>query len=103
MDASNYTLLYDALKTFRDAMLPFIISRLKETYGNGWWHDGVKRVLGDTILAELEAARERRYRKPLSSVAAPELELYEQLDVNRFVQLVDGNWRAFAPVLALLP
>lgn len=98
MDTSNYTLLYDALRTFRDAMLPFIITRLKETYGNVWWHDGVKRVLGESVLAELEATRDRRYKKPLSSVEASEIELYEQLDINRFVQLVEGNWRAFAAV-----
>jgi tetratricopeptide (TPR) repeat protein len=99
MQPTHYTRSYAVLKIFRDTMVPFTVARLRDHYGKAWWHDGVKRVLGEDGERELHAAYERRYGKPLATVERRAPEPWEMLDVNRLLQLIDGNWKAFAGVL----
>src|SRR5262245_50121943 len=93
MRSSNYGALYEGLRIFRNAMLPYIVERLQTTYGKGWWEAGVRRALGAEVSDALEQQYQRRYGKKLSVVTRPGTELYEMLDINRFLPIIQGNWK----------
>lgn len=97
--ANNYVALYRGLHIFRNAMIPFLIERLRMSYGKGWWKAGVRRALGDAVCDELEANYQKRYDKTLPVVTRSGSELWEMLDVNRFLPIIEANWKgSFADV-----
>src|SRR6185503_7860314 len=96
---NNYAALYRGVQIFRNAMLPFLIERLRMAYGKGWWKAGVQRALGEDVCNELEANYKKRYDKALPVVKRSGTELWEMLDPNRFLPIIEANWKgAFADV-----
>ncbi|HYK20926.1 MAG TPA: Swt1 family HEPN domain-containing protein [Pyrinomonadaceae bacterium] len=97
--ADNYVALYRGLHVFRNAMLPFLIERLRMAYGKEWWKAGVRRALGENVCDQLEANYQKRYDKTLPVVTRPGTELWEMLDTNRFLPIIEANWKgSFADV-----
>lgn len=90
---NNNVALYQGLFLFRNAMLPFIVKRLREAYGKGWWKAGVQQALGESGLAALERQFERRYGRKLVAVKRPGSEVYEMLDVGHFLPIIQRHWR----------
>jgi hypothetical protein len=96
---NNYAALYRGIQIFRNAMLPFLIERLRMSYGKGWWESGVQRALGENVVKELEANYKKRYEKALPVVKRSGTELWEMLDPNRFLPIIEANWKgSFADV-----
>ena len=58
---NNYTRVYQGLKLFRDAMLPFIVEKLQAAYGNRWWEQGVARCFMEKDIERLRAQFEKRH------------------------------------------
>lgn len=96
---NNNFILYQGLFIFRNAVLPFIVERLQEAYGKGWWKAGVQRALGESIATSLEKQFERRYGKKLAAVKRPGSEVHDMLDIGHFLPIIQRNWkRCFADV-----
>ena len=91
--SSNYTIVYDALRFFRNSMLPFVIDKLHKHFGKGWWEQGVKAALNNDVCKRLEKDFERRYGKQISVIKRPGTETYEMLDINRFLPIITKHWR----------
>jgi len=89
----NYIILYPALLIFRNSVLPFLVERLKKFYGKGWWKAGVRRALGDKVADTLEEQYQKRYNKSLSVVNRPGDDISEMLDLNRFLPIIQANWK----------
>jgi hypothetical protein len=92
--SDNYATVYQGLKLFRDAMLPFIIERLQAAYGNDWWEQGVRRCFRPEDVDRLEDQFYRRYGRAVPFVFRPGTNLYEILDVNHFANVLrrKRNW-----------
>jgi hypothetical protein len=90
---NNNITLYHGLVLFRNAMLPFIIERLRAFYGNGWWKAGVARVLGEDTINNLDKQFQRRYKKTLASVKRPGQDVEQMLDIGHFLPIIQGNWK----------
>lgn len=89
---SNNMILHQALFLFRNAMLSFIVERLRAAYGKEWWSTGVQRVLGEQTISALKRQFDRRYEKDLALGRPPGGELYQMLDMVHFPQIIQGNW-----------
>lgn len=100
-EKKNYVFLYRGLSIVRDALLDFIVNSLKNAYGDVWWEKGVE----PSFLPENIEILKNQFNKRFSSPAGPSrpgTELYEILDLNYFVNLVENknNWKsAFADTL----
>ncbi len=90
---NNNVILYQGLFLFRNTVLSFIIEKLQEAYGKGYWDAGVKPALGESTLAALERQFERRYKTTLASVKRPGSKVYQMLDVGHFLPIIQKNWK----------
>jgi len=88
---TNYLTLYEGLKIFRDAMLPFIVEKLQAAYGDDWWEQGVARCFKREEIERLRLLFEKRYDSLV--VERPGDELAEMLDINWFGNIIEGNWK----------
>ncbi|MBN1136865.1 MAG: DUF499 domain-containing protein, partial [Anaerolineae bacterium] len=88
---TNYLNLYEGLKIFRDAMLPFIVERLQLTYGDKWWEQGVARCFRPEDIERLRLQFEKRHDSLV--VERPGGELAEMLDINYFGNIIEANWK----------
>jgi len=88
---TNYLTLYEGLKTFRDAMLPFIVEKLQVAYGDEWWERGVARCFREEDIEHLRVLFDKR---DSLVVERPGDELAEMLDVTRFGNIFESNWQA---------
>jgi len=88
---TNYLILYEGLKLFRDAMLPFIVEKLQATYGDDWWEQGVARCFRQEDIERLRLLFEKRYDSLV--IERPGDELAEMLDINWFGNIIEGNWK----------
>jgi hypothetical protein len=87
----NYLTLYEGLKIFRDAMLPFIVEKLQAVYGDQWWEQGVARGFKPQDIERLRVQFEKRHDSLV--VERPGEELAEMLDVNWFGNILESNWK----------
>lgn len=97
----NYVFLYRGLSIVRDALLDFIVNSLKNAYGDGWWEKGVEPSFLPENIEILKSQFNKRFSSP-AGPSRPGTELYEILDLNYFVNLVENknNWKsAFAKAL----
>jgi hypothetical protein len=90
--STNYLTLYEGLKIFRDAMLPFIVEKLQAVYGDHWWEQGVARCFRQEDIERLRAQFERRHDSLV--VERPGDELAEMLDINWFGNILEAIWKA---------
>ena len=90
--STNYLILYEGLKIFRDAMLPFIVEKLQAVYGDQWWEQGVARGFRSEDIERLRVQFEKRHDSLV--VERPGEELAEMLDVNWFGNILESNWKA---------
>ncbi len=88
---TNYLTLYEGLKIFRDATLPFIVEKLQAAYGDDWWERGVARCFKQEDIERLRLLFEKRYDSLV--VERPGDELAEMLDINLFGNIIEGNWK----------
>jgi predicted AAA+ superfamily ATPase len=88
---TNYLTLYEGLKIFRDAMLPFIVEKLQAAYGDDWWEQGVARNFKEEEIEQLRILFEKRHDSLV--VERPGDELAEMLDINWFGNIIEGNWK----------
>jgi len=88
---ANYLTLYEGLKIFRDAMLPFIVEKLQAAYGDNWWEQGVARCFKQEEIERLRVFFEKRSDSLV--VERPGDELAEMLDINWFGNIIEGNWK----------
>ena len=89
--STNYLTLYEGLKIFRDAMLPFIVEKLQAAYGDDWWEQGVARCFKQEDIERLRVLFEKRYDSLV--VERPGDDLAEMLDINWFGNIIEGNWK----------
>lgn len=89
---TNYLTLYEGLKIFRDAMLPFIVEKLLAAYGDRWWEQGVARCFREEDIERLRVLFEKRHDSLV--VERPGDELAEMLDINWFGNIIESNWKA---------
>lgn len=97
----NYVFLYRGLSIVRDALLDFVVNRLKNAYGDSWWEKGVESAFRSEDIEILKSQFNKRFSNP-AGPSRPGTELYEILDLNYFVNLVENknNWKnAFAKAL----
>jgi hypothetical protein len=93
--------LFDAQIVFRNAMLSFIVERLRLVYGKQWWDRGVERVFRDEDVQRWKEQYHRRNPKPSGKDHYSDDEFKEILDFNYFPNIFDGNWNnAFKQVLS---
>ena len=96
---NNNSFLYDGLFIFRKTVLSFVVQKLQEAYGKGWWKAGVQGALGNDVTAKLEKQFSNRYGKTLSAVNRLGTELEEMLDIGYFLPIIQKNWkRCFAGI-----
>lgn len=89
---TNYLTLYEGLKIFRDAMLPFIVEKLQAAHGDNWWEQGVARCFKPEDIERLRVLFEKRHDSLV--VERPGDELAEMLDINWFGNIIESNWKA---------
>ncbi len=90
---NNNSFLYDGLFIFRKTVLSFVVQKLQEAYGKGWWKAGVQGALGNDVTAKLEKQFSNRYGKTLSAVNRPGTELEEMLDIGYLLPIIQKNWK----------
>lgn len=88
---TNYLALYEGLKVFRDAMLPFLVEKLQAAYDDRWWEQGVARCFKKEEIERLRVQFEKRQDSFV--VERPGDELAEMLDINWFGNIIEGNWK----------
>jgi hypothetical protein len=88
---TNYLSLYEGLKIFRDATLPFIVEKLQMVYGDDWWEQGVARCFRPEDIERLRIQFEKRHDSLV--VERPGDELAEMLDISHFGNIIDANWK----------
>jgi hypothetical protein len=87
----NYLALYEGLEIFRDAMLPFIVEELQSVYGDPWREQDVARGFESEDIERLRLQFEKRHETLV--VERPGEELGEMLDVSRFGNILESNWK----------
>ena len=97
-EKKNYVFLYRGLSITRDFLLDFVINCLKDAYKESWWEKGVEPSFRPEDIETLKSQFSKRFSNP-AGPSRPGTELYEILDVNYIVMLVENknNWKnAFA-------
>lgn len=89
--ANNYLRLYEGLKVFRDAMVPFIEEKLQAAYGDDWWQQGVVRCFPRRDMERLRVQFEKRHDSLV--IERPGDKLVEMLDINYFGNIIEANWK----------
>jgi len=100
-EKKNYVFLYRGLSITRDFLLDFVVNSLKNAYGESWWEKGVEPAFRTEDIELLKNQFTKRFSSP-SGPSRPGTELYEILDLNYIVMLVENksNWKnAFADKL----
>jgi len=99
--ASNYALMMDALRIYREAMRKFVRTKLEEAYGDElWWPQGVaKHFKGEELIRLDELFNQRQTKK--SAVPTNVREMADMLDIAHFRTIIEGNWsRVFKAALS---
>ena len=89
----NYIILYEGLnKIFRDTMVAFIREQLENSYGDGWWKQGVAPCFKEEDLNLIQIQFEKRHSSLV--IERPGNELAEVLDASRFSNIIGykQNW-----------
>jgi hypothetical protein len=90
--ASNYALMMDALRIYREAMRKFIMGKLQEAYKDLWWPQGVAKHFKAEELERLnEIFKSRTVKK--SAVPTNVREMADMLDIAHFRTIIEANWR----------
>ena len=90
--ASNYALMMDALRIYREAMRTFVTTRLRQAYRDLWWQQGVARHFKPEEMERLEEIFQSRTIKK-SAVPTNVQEMADMLDIGHFRTIVEANWR----------
>lgn len=88
----NYALLYRGIAITRDALLQFIKNCLQGAYRDEAWERGVKRVFRAEDIEKLEIRFNKRFASP-AGPSRPGSDLFEILDINYFINIIEGNWK----------
>lgn len=99
MATSNYALMMDAMRLYREAMRKFVVERLQEQYHDLWWPQGVARHFKVDELGRLEELL--KAKKTRKAALQPDVtEMADMLDISQFRQIITSNWKAvFEPAL----
>jgi len=89
---SNYALMMDALRIYREAMREFVTGRLREAYRDLWWQQGVARHFKPEEMERLEEIFQSRAIKK-SAVPTNVREMADMLDIGHFRTIIEANWR----------
>lgn len=88
---SCYALAWDALSVYRGEMRIFVVSRLKEAYGEKlWMAQGVEKNFKIEEIENLRRILGQRQRIGVVDTAAESMS--DMLDVNHFRQIIEVNW-----------
>ena len=88
---SCYALAWDALGVYREEMRVFVVSRLKEAYGEKlWMAQGVERHFKIEEIENLRRILGQRHKSGVVGAAAESMS--DMLDVSHFRQIIEANW-----------
>ena len=92
MKTSNYALMMDAMRLYREAMRTFVTGKLKEAYGDKlWWEQGVAKHFKVDELGRLEDLLKTKKRR--AAIQPDVKEMADMLDIAQFRQIIASNWK----------
>lgn len=89
--ASTYALAWEALRLYRAEMRDFVVTKLREHYGDLWMAQGVERLFPVDQIENLKRILGQRQRAGIVDAAAESME--DMLDVSHFRNIIEGNWK----------
>ena len=96
---STYTLAWEALRLYREAMREFVIENLRREYKDLWMAQGVEKHFPIDQIEDLKRILGQRKRAAVVSAQAESME--DMLDISHFKHIVVSNWKpVFEMVLA---
>lgn len=88
---STYTLAWEALRLYREAMREFVIENLKREYKDLWMAQGVEKHFPIDQIEDLQRILGQRKRAAVVSAQVETLE--DMLDISHFKHIILSNWK----------